>query len=115
MGLSEDKQIGQFFIKLAQDNNEKNQTQVLNKLLQYLWEDIEGMAIDTHLFNIEEIKSFGKLYSTWKDALDKEAEVQIFAKEFYDKLKFGTIVNDDDVQEVSDDSSEGEQNDTNQN
>lgn len=113
MGLSEDKQIGQFFIKLTQDNNERNQTQVLNKLLQYLWEDIEGMAIDTHLFNIEEIKSFGKLYSVWKDALDKGTEVQIFAKEFYDKLKFGTTVNDDVVQEVKDDSSEGEQNDTN--
>lgn len=114
MGLSEDKQIGQFFIKLTQDNNEKNQTQVLNKLLQYLWEDIEGMAIDTHLFNIEEIKSFGKLYSVWKDALDKGTEVQIFARDFYDKLKFGTTVNDD-VQEVKDVSSEGEQNDTNQN
>ena len=112
MGLSEDKQIGQFFIKLAQDNNEKNQTQVLNKLLQYLWEDIEGMAIDTHLFNIEEIKSFGKLYSVWKDALDKGTEVQIFAKDFYDKLKFETTVNDD-VQEVKDVSSEGEQNDAN--
>lgn len=114
MGLSEDKQIGQFFIKLAQDNNKKNQTHVLNKLLQYLWEDIEGMAIDTHLFNIEKIKSFGKLYSVWKDALDKGTEVQIFARDFYDKLKFGTTVNDD-VQEVKDVSSEGEQNDTNQN
>ena len=113
MGLSEDKQIGQFFIKLAKENNEKNQTQVLNKLLQYLWEDVEGMAIDTHLFNIQEIKSFGKLYSVWKDALDKGTEVQIFAKDFYDKLKFGTTLNDDDVQEVKDVSSEGEQNDTN--
>lgn len=113
MGLSEDKQIGQFFIKLAKENNEKNQTQVLNKLLQYLWEDVEGMAIDTHLFNIQEIKSFGKLYSVWKDALDKGTEVQIFAKDFYDKLKFGTTVNDDDVQEVKDVSSEGDQNDTN--
>lgn len=114
MGLSEDKQIGQFFIKLAKENNEKNQTQVLNKLLQYLWEDVEGMAIDTHLFNIESIKSFGKLYSVWKDALDKGTKVQIFATEFYKKLKIGTIVNDEDVQEVRDDSSEGEQNDTNQ-
>ena len=114
MGLSEDKQIGQFFIKLAKENNEKNQTQVLNKLLQYLWEDVEGMAIDTHLFNIQGIKSFGKLYSVWKDALDKGTKVQIFATEFYNKLKIGTTVNDEDVQEVRDDSSEGEQNDTNQ-
>lgn len=114
MGLSEDKQIGQFFIKLAQDNNEKNQTQVLNKLLQYLWEDIEGMAIDTHLFNIEEFKSFGKLYSVWKDALDKGTEVQIFATEFYNKLRIGTKVEDEGVQGVINGSSEGEQNDRNQ-
>ena len=114
MGLSEDKQIGQFFIKLAKGNNEKNQTQVLNKLLQYLWEDVEGMAIDTHLFNIEAIKSFGNLYSVWKDALDKGTKVKIFATEFYKMLKIGTTVNDEDVQEVRDDSSEGEQNDTNQ-
>lgn len=40
MQLGEDKQIGQFFIKFN-ENKKENNSKVQNKLLQYLWDDIE--------------------------------------------------------------------------
>ncbi len=45
LGLSEDKQIGQFFIKFpdgsAEEPTELNQNKIKNKLLQYLWDDVQ--------------------------------------------------------------------------
>ena len=110
MELSEDKQIGQFFIKFVKDNDKKNQVEVLNKLLQYLWEDVNNMAFKSKLFTTE-IKSFGKLYSSWKDALENDAKVNIFDKSFYDKLgvKGENKVEEVEVPEVDNNSFEEEE------
>lgn len=67
--LSDDKCLGQFFIKgNISDNNdesiiEENTTLLRNKLLHYLYEDVEPMIYeeDKKIFN-KEIKSFNELY-----------------------------------------------------
>lgn len=62
MELGEDKQIGQFFIKFAdQDYSERNQILIQNKLLQYLWEDVDKASFNARLFS-SEIKNFSTLY-----------------------------------------------------
>lgn len=85
MELGEDKQIGQFFIKF---NNYKNDYEqkfkaVLNKLLHYLWEDVQGASIsdDYSIFN-KKYKTFSSLYK------DFEAKKNVFSEEMlalYDK------------------------------
>lgn len=85
MELGEDKQIGQFFIKF---NNYKNDDEqkfkaVLNKLLHYLWEDVQGASIsdDYSIFN-KKYKTFSSLYK------DFEAKKNVFSEEMlalYDK------------------------------
>lgn len=43
LGLNEDKQIGQFFIKFTKDEI-YNWNQITGKLLQYLWHDVESVS-----------------------------------------------------------------------
>ena len=62
MNLSEDKQIGQFFIKFENDSS-RNQSMLQNKLLQYLWEDVQKATYGRDLF-ASQISSFSELY--WK-------------------------------------------------
>ena len=51
LGLPEDKQVGQFFIKFKEDNESYNYNQLKGKLLQYLWHDIENISYaDNKLF-----------------------------------------------------------------
>ena len=66
MELGEDKQIGQFFIKFAdQDYSERNQTLIQNKLLQYLWEDVDKASFNARLFS-SSIKNFSTLYKMFE-------------------------------------------------
>ena len=78
LGLTEDKQLGQFFIKFKKVKQGESDTEVIKKiekynanqitgkLLQYLWNDVELASYSTHkLFN-DEITSFGKLYKLAK-------------------------------------------------
>lgn len=83
MALSEDKQIGQFFINFV-ESEETNKKLIKNKLLQYLWDDVEKATFNGEkLFN-EKIKSFAELYTSFED------NKRIFNDEFLNKLK-GTI------------------------
>lgn len=69
MELNEDKQIGQFFIKF---NNYRDDEQkfnvVLNKLIHYLWNDVQGASISDEysIFN-KKYKNFSLLYKDFKD------------------------------------------------
>lgn len=82
--LSEDKQIGQFFIKFKNYSNEEHKfAAIQNKLLHYLWDDVQGAVISDEytIFN-KEYKTFSSLY---KDFGNK---VNVFSKELlylYDK------------------------------
>jgi len=90
--LPEDKQIGQFFIKFDNyDDNEDKFNAIKNKLLNYLWEDVQSMSIDEgrSIFG-SKYKTFSKLYS---DFGNKE---NIFSKRFID-------IYDDNIMEKYDD------------
>lgn len=78
--LSEDKQIGQFFIKFNNySNDEQKFAAIQNKLLHYLWDDVQGAVIsdEYRIFN-KEYKTFSSLY---KDFGEK---VNVFSEELID-------------------------------
>ncbi|WP_234057562.1 AAA family ATPase [Latilactobacillus sakei] len=85
MQLSEDKQLGQFFIKFSSNESEElreknDQEQLKNKLLQYLWEDIQAVSYDQRLFQ-DSITSFGDCY----ERFDKGKNV--FSDKFIAKVQ----------------------------
>lgn len=76
--LNEDKQIGQFFIKFNNCKGEEQKySELQNKLIHYLWDDIQGAVIS------DQYKLFKKEYFTfssiYKDFGDKK---NIFSDEF---------------------------------
>lgn len=83
LSLSEDKQIGQFFIQFSINMSEERIKELIqNKLLQYLWQDIELAAYgsDVRLFS-KSISNFSDLFYYY------ENEKCIFSKEFLELLK----------------------------
>lgn len=82
LGLGEDKQLGPFFIEFdpaaAASEHKK---QIKNKLLHYLWSDIQKASYksEVKLFK-EEIGTFKKLYECF------ENDVQIFSTAFINTL-----------------------------
>ena len=84
MELSEDKQIGQFFIKFSnyKEDNRKFKA-IQNKLLHYLWDDVQGASISDEysIFN-KNYKTFSSLY---KDFGDKKNIFSTELIEIYDK------------------------------
>ena len=90
LGLAEDKQLGPFFLKDKGDNdanrelkdkgdndanrelkdkgdNDANREQVADKLLHYLWQDVERVSYTGASLFDDSIKSFSQLYSTFKN------------------------------------------------
>ena len=66
LGLAEDKQLGPFFLK-DKDDDDANREQVSDKLLHYLWQDVERVSYTGASLFDDSIKSFGQLYSTFKN------------------------------------------------
>lgn len=93
LGLSEDKQLGQFFIKFKETKTDKteeelknqieeyNYNQIKGKVLQYLWHDVKEASYSTHHLFSEEINSFSELYN-----LAKNRE-NFFSKQFLSSLE----------------------------
>lgn len=87
LGLSEDKQIGQFFIQFSKKNmNDKIiKEKIQDKLLQYLWDDIEGSTYnrDNAVYTLfsPKITSYSELYRRFSD--DKS----IFSQSFFEYYK----------------------------
>lgn len=89
LGLNEDKQIGQFFVKFKAMNGEMsdedkarvshyNFNQIRNKVLHYLWEDVQQASVtDNKLFVPQ---SFTELYEKFTP---ETAASEIFAVKFY--------------------------------
>ena len=65
LGLAEDKQLGPFFLKDKGDDD-ANREQVADKLLHYLWQDVERVSYTGASLFDDSIKSFSQLYSTFK-------------------------------------------------
>ncbi len=79
MALGEDKQVGQFFIKFT-DNDEENRNQLQNKLLQYLWDDVQGASFNG-------VKLFDPSISTFSELYDKFGQNQkVFSDDFLKQL-----------------------------
>ena len=83
LGLTEDKQLGPYFIKFNDTNDVKtNDKLIKNKLLQYLWDDVQNSMAAFGNANItlfdKSIHSFSELYECY----DKQ---QIFSNEFLGK------------------------------
>ena len=83
LGLSEDKQIGQFFIQFSKNMSDQNiNEKIQNKLLQYLWDDIEGSTYDrdnaSYTLFSPKITSFSELYRCFVD------KKQIFSQSFFE-------------------------------
>lgn len=75
MKLGEDKQVGQYFIKFS-SYDEKNKEKIQNKLLQYLWDDVEKASFNgAKLFN-KDVANFADLYEKF------ESDTSIFSDEF---------------------------------
>ena len=66
LGLAEDKQLGPFFLKDKGDDDDANREQVADKLLHYLWQDVERVSYTGASLFDDSIKSFSQLYSTFK-------------------------------------------------
>lgn len=80
MGLGEDKQLGQYFIKFT-DDNKLNKEKIKNKLLQYLWDDIQGATFGGIKLFSNEISNFSELYDKF------ENNKKIFSTKFIDSLQ----------------------------
>lgn len=61
LGLAEDKQLGPFFLKDKSDDK-LNRDQVANKLLHYLWQDVERVSYNSGSLFADGITSFSQLY-----------------------------------------------------
>ena len=61
LGLAEDKQLGPFFLK-DKGKDDLNREQVANKLLHYLWQDVERVSYTSGSLFADGITSFSQLY-----------------------------------------------------
>lgn len=92
LDMKEDKQIGPYFIKFDMSDNPKKTAHELikDKLLQYLWEDVENIARNSFtnnnktIFN-DNIKSFSELYTKF------ENNQNVFSKALNEKLSLDTV------------------------
>ena len=83
--MSEDKQLGQFFLKFkdGDEHEEHNFNQVKGKLLQYLWEDVQGKKYgdDKSLFLPK--KELARYSDAYRKMNQKE---NVFSKELLDLI-----------------------------
>ncbi|MEH7885119.1 AAA family ATPase [Bacillus sp. JJ1609] len=67
LGLSEDKQLGQFFIKFRKNDDSYNYNQFNGKLLQYLWDDVQLVSYSNVSIFKPEIANFSAAYKAVKN------------------------------------------------
>ncbi|MBU5213067.1 AAA family ATPase [Heyndrickxia oleronia] len=80
LGLSEDKQLGQFFIKFRKNDESYNYNQFRGKLLEYLWNDVQKVSYSNVSIFKQEISNFSKAYNNVKNGKN------IFSLEFLEYL-----------------------------
>ena len=100
--MTEDKQIGPYFIKFRKKGDEYDEPKeiIKDKLLQYLWDDVQGVARNMYAEKTLFLKEFTS-YSMLYDAFDKGESV--FSKEFISRLgKSGKAAADDEASDQND-------------
>ena len=89
LGLTEDKQIGPYFIKF--DHSQMNPGKLVkDKLLQYLWEDVDVVA---RRMNGGARSLFDSKIASFADLYDSFGQKTVFSNKFIEKLK-GSASND---------------------
>lgn len=87
MELSEDKQIGQFFIKFNNYHDDQQKFNAIqNKLLHYLWDDVQGASIsDEYSIFDKSYKTFSSLYKDFGDKKNVFSEelITLYAKQSF--------------------------------
>ncbi|RWZ68843.1 hypothetical protein EQH87_16645 [Lactiplantibacillus plantarum] len=63
LGLGEDKQIGQFFLQFVKTDVASVTLQLKNKLLPYLWDDVNSVALNGKRIFKEDYLNFSSLYN----------------------------------------------------
>lgn len=77
LGLGEDKQLGPFFIEFDMSDSDIRKRQIKNKLLHYLWNDIQKASYKV------EIKLFDKNIGTFRELYNKYTnDEKIFSDDF---------------------------------
>lgn len=78
LGLSEDKQLGQFFVKFGNYGSDDDKFDAIkNKVLHYLWDDVQSASMnDSVSIFLNDITTFSELY---KEFSDKKL---VFSEEF---------------------------------
>ncbi|HFI0464877.1 TPA: AAA family ATPase [Streptococcus suis] len=85
LGLPEDKQLGQYFVQFTSPNSNVNFDIIKNKVLNYLWNDVESIKYtEESLFcNSNDldakINSFSKLYNRFDPNTQAD---EVFSREF---------------------------------
>lgn len=69
LDLSEDKQLGQFFIKFGNYKTEYDKFNAIkNKVLHYLWDDVQSASMnDSASIFVKDITTFSELYKEFSD------------------------------------------------
>lgn len=80
LGLSEDKQLGQFFIKFKSNNNNYNYNQFSGKLLEYLWNDVQKASFSYVSIFKHDIQNFSQAYRAVRNGKN------VFSKDFLNNL-----------------------------
>lgn len=89
LGLTEDKQIGPYFIKFGHSQMNPGKL-VKDKLLQYLWEDVDVVA---RRMNGGARSLFDSKIASFADLYDSFGPKTVFSNKFIEKLK-GSASND---------------------
>src|SRR5699024_6021718 len=66
LGLPEDKQLGQFFIKFKKADDEYNYNQLGGKLLEYLWNDVQKASFGDKSIFRDDLFNFSEVYRTFR-------------------------------------------------
>lgn len=89
LGLTEDKQIGPYFIKFGHSQMNPEEL-VKDKLLQYLWEDVDVVA---RRMNGGARSLFDSKIASFADLYDSFGQKMVFSNKFIEKLQ-GSASND---------------------
>src|SRR5699024_5182076 len=81
LGLKEDKQLGQYFIKFKKHDDQYNINQIKGKLIHFLFDDIEENSYTSISLFDHEINSYGEAY-IWL-----ENRKNIFSEVFINEYK----------------------------
>lgn len=99
MELGEDKQIGQFFIQFTADN-QANKSEIQNKLLHYIWDDVNNVSFSGRKLFAPSVENFSDLYDKFSE--DKNVFNSDFITELLNSVVFDQTDSSSDKVQLTD-------------